>query len=223
MQQESLPEKGVVIDAREFSPEASGKVKELCNRLGCKAFFADTNILIDFRDQFSRSLDSAEIKLRIETIQRAVNALKSSGIITYSTLSAAIEYYKHIQNGFFRSYNQQDIPFKPSDFKHLRQTDTNFANGWNLQIKKFTETFDKKFPIYNLNTRQNLNIREMSSEVDFGDFALYAIVRHVETSNKYIFSNDGDFYNFTDVHLFTTNAQIINQATNDGRLYKQPK
>ncbi|MCU0427084.1 MAG: hypothetical protein MUF71_15810 [Candidatus Kapabacteria bacterium] len=223
MQQESLSEKGVVIDAREFSPEASGKVKELCNHLGCKAFFADTNILIDFRDQFSRSLDSAEIKRRVETIERAVNALKGSGIVAYSTLSTAIEYYKHIQHGFFRSYNQKDIPFKTDYFKELRQNDPDFAHGWNLQIKRFTETFDKKFPIYKLDTPQNLNVREMSSEVDFGDFALYAIVRHVEASNKYIFSNDGDFYNFTDVHLFTTNAKIINQAINDGRLYKQSK
>jgi hypothetical protein len=222
MQQEFLPEKGMVIDAREFSPEASGKVnvKELCNHLGCKAFFADTNVLIDFRDQFSRSLDSPEKKRGIEAIQRAVNALKGSGIVAYSTLSAAIEYYKHIQYGFFRSYSQEDIPFKTDRFKALRQNDPNFANGWNLHIKKFTETFDKKFPIYKIHIPQNLNVREMSSEVDFGDFALYAIVRHAEASNKYIFSNDGDFYSFTDVHLFTTNGKIINQATNDGRLYK---
>ncbi len=142
--------------------------------------------------------------------------LRVTGILTFSTLTVAIEYYKYLQVNFYQTYfNQQ---FSTLNFKQLRNSDVGFADGWNKHIKKFKEIFGRKFPVYT-ETQTSVPIADMTEEVDFGDFALYDAVRRLPPAHRFIFSNDSDFYSFSDITLLTVNPSVIEKAREEGRLF----
>ncbi|MBD1206960.1 MAG: hypothetical protein H9535_00905 [Ignavibacteria bacterium] len=207
----------IIIDVRPCSPGNNAYTKELCRSLHCEAFFVDTNVLIDFKDPLGRALDKKDIE-RKEFVTDALTAIKSQGVASYSTLTVSIEYYKYIQTGFYQTFANQKIT--TLDFKRLRETSPGFAEGWALHVRKFRETFAKKFPLYG-ETQANVDIRGMTEEVDFGDFALYDTVRRLTPTHRFVFSNDGDFYSFSDILLFTVNPTMIEKARKDNLLFVQ--
>jgi hypothetical protein len=204
-----------VIDVRSCSPSNMPFTRDLCTNIGCTAFFVDTNVLIDFKDPLGRALEKRDIQ-RQELIANAISALKSNGILSFSTLTVAIEYYKHLQVSFYQTYFNQK--FTTPNFKQLRDNDVGFADGWNKHIKKFKEVFGRKFPIYG-EIKTNVAIADMTEEVDFGDFALYDAVRSLSPPHRFIFSNDSDFYSFSEITLLTINPNVIEKAREEDKLF----
>jgi hypothetical protein len=206
-----------VVDVRLCKPDNNRYTRELCNQIGCKAFFVDTNVLIDFKDPFGRSIEQRE-QQKQESIVDAINSLKSIGIASYSTLSVAIEYYKYIQVSSYKIATEQQ-KFDTLSFKRLRAADTNFADQWALRIKQSRELFGRKFTLYS-GLPSSLAITDFKDDADFGDFALYDSVRHAERAHQFIFSNDADFYTFPDGCLLTVNTSVIEKARADGLLHE---
>lgn len=87
-----------------------------------EAFFVDTNIIIAFEDPFGRSIDNPSIAKRNEEISRIVLYLKSLTFKGYTTITVALEYYKHIQVGFFNVHTDREH-FDSEQFKRLRDSD----------------------------------------------------------------------------------------------------
>jgi hypothetical protein len=190
-------------------------------RLPTEAFFVDTNIIIAFEDPFGRSMDNPSIGKRNEEVSQIVLYLKSLGFKSYTTITVALEYYKHIQVGFFNIHTGRK-QFDLEEFKRLRDGDLDFMTRWDHQIKVFRKVFQKKFPFYT----SAPDLTELVStfeggKVDFGDHALFWSVMSCADSFHCIFSNDADFCAYPDeLYLLTTNPRIIRNAKAENKLYK---
>ncbi|NLT51952.1 MAG: hypothetical protein GXX85_13670 [Ignavibacteria bacterium] len=190
-------------------------------KLPTEAFFVDTNIIIFFKDPFGLAGTKANLKETIETIQESIDYLKSIAK-TYSTLSVAQEYYKHIQHNTVKFYkNKFEIDgSKASDFKSLRKNNPGFQEEWQLRIKDFKKIFRKNFEIYNsqINPVEAINSFDQNN-VDLGDWLLYKTVMSCDDKMKCIFTDDADFYSLPgEFYLLTANQKILELAINDRKL-----
>lgn len=186
-----------------------------------EAFFVDTNIIIAFEDPFGRSIDNPSIAKRNEEISRIVLYLKSLTFKGYTTITVALEYYKHIQVGFFNVHTDREH-FDSEQFKRLRDSDLDFMTRWDHQMKVFRKVFEKKFPFYT--TAPDLTKLLLTFEgtkVDFGDHALFHSVMSCAEKVHCIFSNDADFIVYPDeLFLLTTNPKIVRTAKQGNKLLK---
>jgi len=158
----------------------------------------DTSTIINYEDPFGW----IDPKLN-ETTVRYLEKLKSQYKVN-STLLTASEYFKHIQVGSYNIFTKTQPGYFESystiEFKKLRRRNTDFANTWNLRLKKFKITLKKHFPpfdiendkIYSLNLLDNFN----GAEVDFGDEVLYRY--SLKTDFPLIITSDRDFESFPD-------------------------
>jgi hypothetical protein len=122
-----------IIDALDFVRNKKG--------LPVEAFFVDTNIVIDYKDPFGRTTGNKMLAQRNEELTEAVNRFKELGYKVYSTTSVAIEYYKHIQVGFYCLFTEtQKLDLR--DFKNRRDNDVNFITRWDSQIKAFKKVYN---------------------------------------------------------------------------------
>ncbi|MBI3193655.1 MAG: hypothetical protein HYZ34_04190 [Ignavibacteriae bacterium] len=189
-------------------------------RLPTEAFFVDTNIVIAYKDPFGRSLDS-KYATENEQVTEVVRRLKSFSLISFSTISVALEYFKHIQVGFFyKMHTGEKINYTTEQFKKLRESNIEFMNGWDLQLKLFNKLFVKVFPPYQLGIPiENLIQNFRGSQVDFGDHLLFSVMMSCKPEQHCVFSNDSDFYSFEEnFYLLTTNKRIIEQASKEEKL-----
>ena len=196
------------------------KLVESKRRLPKEAFFVDTNVVIDFKDPFGRSNDDSRFRSRHQEISQVVSQLKASKIVALSSLGVLLEYYKYIQVGFYQA-RTGNTKFDLSDFKKLRGSDIGFMNSWDLQMKALKKTFRRSFPLYDKSPNATETVSTFQGgSVDFGDHLLYETVMRAPQNKRCVFSNDGDFYAFPDeLHLLTTNGEIIRTAKKDGKLY----
>lgn len=187
-------------------------------RLPKEAFFVDTNVVLDFVDPFGKSLGGGSFGKRNERVTEVTKRLKSDGVPCHSTVGIALEYYKHIQVGFYQAHTGNK--FEPEDFKVLRKANPVFASSWNLQIKMFSKTFSKTFPLKDVTIPATNVLKTFDcTNVDFGDHVLYVSVKAMDEKNWCVFSNDSDFYSFADdLVVLTTNSRIIEKARADGHL-----
>lgn len=152
-----------------------------------------------------------------EALKEIIPFLKSTEHTSYSTLSVAIEYYKHIQVNFYQI--QTGAKYDPRDFKKRRDEDVDFMNLWDSQVSAFNKLFRRTFPLVNSSEAADILADFKGSEVDFGDHALYKSVMNRSESERCIFSNDIDFYKFPDnIHLVTLNNTTIELAKKDGKM-----
>lgn len=188
-------------------------------RLPKEAFFVDTNVVLDYVDPFSRSLELDSVARPNARVREVMSYLKSHQRV-YSTVGVALEYYKHIQVGFYQV--QTGKIFQADDFKMLRNNDVEFINRWDGQIKAFKKVFTKNFPLYDA----QVPVAELVSDFqggacDFGDHVLCKSVLQCDDKLRCIFSNDSDFYSFPDnLLLLTTSQSIIKQAREHGNLHE---
>lgn len=191
-------------------------------RLPTEAFFVDTNIIINYKDPFGSSYkDKRFEKLNEDTTEVLVH-LKSL-YKAFTTLSVSQEYYKYIQINSYKLYKQTK-EFKLQDFKKLRETDISFMNIWEKYLKQFKTVFTKNFKIIDKEFNgEDIIIEFKGSLADFGDHLLFYTMKY-EGVNKCIFSNDSDFYSYTDdFFLLTLNKNIINLAKQDKKIYHPSK
>lgn len=193
-------------------------------RLPKEAFFVDTNVVIGFKDPLGRTNDSPSLANRHAEVSSVVSYLKSSGTAVFATLGVVLEYYKNIQNGYYLARAQKE-KFDNLDFKRRRDSDPDFMAGWDLQMKALKRTFTRNFPLYDTSPVATETLSGFQGgSVDFGDHLLYATLMTAPETSRCAFSNDGDFYSFPDdLYLVTTNGQIINRATKEGKLYQLSK
>ena len=201
----------IVIDAL--------SIVENKKRLPCEAFFVDTNIIIDSKDLFGRSLDSAFVAQTNFEVNQTLHYLKSSHHTSYSTLSVAVEYYKHLQVGYYLTQTGEKY-FKTAEFKKKREGDIAFFTGWDLHLKSFKKLFTKNYPIHSMHELPSSILATFEgSRVDFGDHLLFTYVMKCEKNQRCIFTNDGDFYSYNeDFLLLTTNKNIIGKAKTNGNI-----
>ncbi|MDP1676383.1 MAG: hypothetical protein Q8L88_05900 [Bacteroidota bacterium] len=202
----------IVIDAM--------SIVENKKRLPCEAFFVDTNILIDYKDPFSTSLEDRRIALLNAELSKVLHYLKSLSLVSHTTVSVAVEYYKHLQVGYYRTQTGS-LKFETNEFKKQRANDIAFFTGWDLQIKTFKKLFIKNFPIH-FDSTFTPDILETfeGSKVDFGDHLLYNYMISCPEALRCIFTNDSDFYSYEgEFYLLTTNKKIISQARADKKLF----
>jgi hypothetical protein len=203
----------IVIDAE--------SLLQVTERLPTEAFFVDTNVIIDYADPFGDSTTKASLEKRNILITEILHRIKSQHKC-FSTITVAIEYYKHIQVNFYNLHTQRK-KFDSEHFKQLRNGDVEFIERWEVQMKQFKKLFRKKFPLYS----SDISITELwdtfkPSEVDFGDHTLYATTKASVGNYQCIFSNDSDFYKYDEkLYLLTTNEKIIKKAKEDNLLYKK--
>lgn len=201
----------VVIDAKSLLVEKK--------RLPTEAFFVDTNIIIDYADPFGDSTAKPSFEKRNILITEILHRIKSQ-YKSFSTITVAIEYYKHIQVNFYNLHTQEK-KFDNEHFKELRREDVEFIERWDVQMKKFKRLFQKNFPLYS----SDIPVTELldtfkPSEVDFGDHTLYATTKASGDNYQCVFSNDSDFYTYgDDLYLLTTNNKIIKRARDDKKIY----
>jgi hypothetical protein len=188
-------------------------------RLPVEAFFVDTNVIINYEDPFSRTLDDIARARINEDLTEALQGLKGMGYDRFTTPSVALEYYKHIQVSYYQVFTNGK--FNIEDFKKRREEDIGFMAGWDLQIKTFKKLFKKKFPIVTTNIQSEQLIDSFKGEeIDFGDHLLSSFVLSLPSAQQCVFSNDSDFYKFPDqLFVLTTNPYIIKQAKFDKKLY----
>ncbi|MEE9432518.1 MAG: hypothetical protein V3V16_15835 [Melioribacteraceae bacterium] len=191
------------------------------NKLQFKGFFVDTNIVILKQDPFGESNITSNLK-RFESVQVAIQSLKSSGFIPYSTLPVILEYYKHIQYNSYTLFFEKQR-YDPKDFKYQKKNNLNFQEYLGVRLKLVKRIFNKTFPLSNVNQNYDTLFDDYNFiDLDFGDHLLINIVSNVKQELKMIFSNDKDFYSLTDDYfLITTNRWILNQAKSDRKLYSQ--
>jgi len=201
----------IVIDAESLLEDKK--------RLPTEAFFVDTNIIIDYADPFGDSTTYPSLEKRNILITKVLNRVKSQHKC-FSTITVTIEYYKHIQVNFYNLHTQEK-KFDNEHFKELRNNDVEFIERWEVQMKKFKRLFQKNFPLYS----SHIPVSELwdtykPSEVDFGDHTLYATIMASAENYKCVFSNDSDFYTFSDeLYLLTTNNKLIKRARDDNKIY----
>ncbi len=173
------------------------------------------------KDPFSESSFPKNIN-RFESVQIAIELLKSRGFIPYSTLPVILEYFKHIQFNTYTLYLQKE-KYNAKDFKNKKHNDLMFKEIWENRMKQFKRTFKKTFPLFEANeSYQNLLDEFNFVDLDFGDHLLINIVSKVKQSLKIIFSNDIDFYSLSDDYfLITTNKNILNKAKAERKLFSQ--
>jgi len=207
----------IVIDAKDILDNKK--------ELPTEAFFVDTNIVIDFKDPFGISSTNKKDEERIQLIQSIMHDIRSRLQATpYSTTDTALEYYKHIQNktvSLYKDINKIDrLSFH--DLKKLRKNDHHFRAAWENQMKVFVKTFKRTFPIFGKPILVDNILSDFKfEEMDFGDHLLYKTVNNCESEYRCIFSNDADFYSISDeIFLLTTNPRVIQQAVNDGKLFR---
>ena len=190
-------------------------------KFSIQGFFIDTNIVILTKDPFSESSISPNT-YKFESVQIAIELLKSKGFIPYSTLPVILEYYKHIQFNTYTLYLQKE-KYNARDFKNRKHNDLEFKELWENRMKQFKKTFKKTFPLFEVNeSYQNLLDEFNFVDLDFGDHLLINIVSKVKQSLKIIFSNDIDFYSLSDDYfLITTNKNILNKAKAERKLFSQ--
>jgi hypothetical protein len=166
----------IVIDAQQLVRNKTG--------LPTEAFFVDTNVLLDINDPFGLSLSDVMLAQRNEILSDIVHRLKSAdGVRSFSTLSVALEYYKHIQVGFYQTQvnkapgAREALKFSTTEFKRLRDSDAQFMLGWELQLKLFKKTFSKNYQIYDASPQvSDVLSTFQGSKVDFGDHLLFKTV-----------------------------------------------
>jgi hypothetical protein len=188
-------------------------------RLPTEAFFVDTNVLLDYQDPFGRSLDTPRIRRSSEEITKVMQYLRSQGVKSRTISAVALEYYKHIQVGFYQVHT--DKKFDAEDFKKLRNNNIEFMDRWDSQISIFKKLFTKTFPLCDVgDLPSDLLSSFKGSEADFGDHLLWKSVQSLAEPLRCIFSGDNDFYSFPDeVFLLTINQRIIESASADGKLF----
>ena len=203
----------IVIDAL--------KLVNAKKRLPKEAFFVDTNVVIDFKDPLGRTNDSRSLAKRHGEVSVVISYLKSSRIAALATIGVVLEYYKNIQYGFYLARAQKER-FDNLDFKRLRDEDLEFMDAWDLQMKALKRTFTRNFPLYDASPAAVPTVSNFQGgSVDFGDHLLYATVMTAPESSRCVFSNDGDFYSFSDqIYLLTTNGKIIGKANREGKLFQ---
>lgn len=205
----------IVIDALKLVRDKKG--------LPTEAFFVDTNIVIDYTDPFGQSLDLHSLARRNERITEALSYLKSRNNVAYGSVGVALEYYKHIQVGFYQVHT--GAKFNSDDFKQLRDNDIDFMNRWDGQMKAFKRVFTKNFPLYDSPTSFTELLPDFQgSSCDFGDHLLFATVMQRDPKMRSVFSNDMDFYSFPDsLFLLTTNQKLVQIAEGDKKLFDSLK
>lgn len=189
-------------------------------RLPVEAFFVDTNVIIDYLDPFSRSLEDRKMAKRNETVREVVGLLRNTGVRGFSTITVALEYYKHLQVGFYRAFLPA-AKFDPDDFKDRREKDPAFIQAWEGQLGVFKKSITKTFPLQPPTIQVEDLMKSFNGTVaDFGDFALSNDVLHRQRERWCIFSNDADFYSFPDdLFLLTTFDKMIKRACDEGKLF----
>lgn len=190
-------------------------------RLPTEAFFVDTNIVVAFKDPFGQSNVDAYIQQRNEQIAGVISYLKSGGIMGYSTITIALEYYKYIQVGFF-NIQTDSKRFDLERFKELRDSDPEFMIRWHHQISVFKKVFKKNFPLFEASPPlERLVTTFEGGKADFGDHILFHSVMSCQSDLRCIFSNDADFYTYSDeLYLLTTNREIIHIAKAESKLLR---
>lgn len=191
------------------------------NTLHFNGFFVDTNIVILNQDPFGESTRPEKTFL-FESVQEAVQNLKSDGLIPYSTIPVILEYYKFIQYNSFTLYLNKKR-FSTKDFKEAKKNNPRFAEKWETQMKPFKRVFNKTFPLFEIDLKYNNLVDKYNfEEIDFGDHLLINVVTQAKSELKMIFSNDMDFYTLSDEYfLITTNNKILTQAKIDKKHFKQ--
>lgn len=196
------------------------KLVNLKKRLPKEAFFVDTNVVIDYVDPFGRSFEDDVRAARNRDVTQVIGSLKRTAQ-AHSTIGVIAEYYKHIQVGFYRS-DPDRKHFDPERFKELRDNDPDFMNRWDFWMEEIKKTFRKKFPVYSTSP-DALEVLDSfrGGEADFGDHLLFKAIMAAPAGMWCVFSNDGDFFSFSDdLYLLTTNEKIIKTAYEEGKLYK---
>ena len=186
--------------------------------LSFEGFFVDTNIIISYQDPFGQSSLKPD---HYERIQESIHLLKSIGYKTFSTISVALEYYKHIQYNSYTLYFQKN-KFDSRDFKLKKINHPVFSDTWSRQMKSFKKLFSKAFPFYD----KSIGTIDINSfdflNMDFGDHLLLNTLEGASSSFKAVFSNDKDFYNISDdIFLITLNSEVLSLAQKDKKLHQQ--
>lgn len=189
--------------------------------LPIEGFFVDTNILIYYKDPFSASLNNPRLTNLNTKITDFLNRPNSSGIKGYSSLSVAIEFYKFLQVGYFKT-QFPNTKFSTESFKKAKYNDENFRNGFSIYFTYFKKYFKKDFPLTSINSSGLDYISDFDViKSDFGDHALLKAVLAHDKKLHGIFTGDSDFYNYSeDFYLITFNNSIIKMAVTDNKIWK---
>ena len=190
-----------IIDARDILSSKS---------LPFEGFFVDTNIIITFKDPFQVSDEDKYFSDNNILLREIIPKFKSDGGKCWSIYSTALEYYKYIQVNYTRKHTGKDS-FSTKNFKELKENDSEFKEGWQVQMNAFDKVFRKNFPIRaDLVTSEDCRETFDPYHTDFGDHLLYSTIKNVDKNFKCVFTNDKDFISYPDdLILLTTNINIL--------------
>jgi len=188
--------------------------------LPVEGFFIDTNIIISYKDPFGASLNNNSLTKYNNKVTEFLNRPNSSGSKAFSTISAAIEFYKFIQYGYFKTQFPR-IKFDTMKFKEFKRDSIKFRTGLETYYKLFKKIFQSVFPI----SVNNSDMIDYISDFDVlkSDFGDHSIIKEVLSHDKKyhgIFTRDADFYNYNEeFYLITFNNKIIAKATSEKKLF----